>query len=86
MKRKGKAPALYATGHGESVSDALLPFDFSSLDYTRLIEDSLDDITQGKMPPRDLLSKSYADLKTHWMPCPEIRPPSPARWTAVMVL
>lgn len=64
MKRKGKAPALYATEHGESVSDALLPFDFSSLDYTRLIEDSLDDITQGKMPPRDLLSKSYADLKS----------------------
>jgi len=64
MKRKGKAPALYATEHGESVSDALLPFDFSSLDYTRLIEDSLDDITQGKIPPRDLLSKSYADLKS----------------------
>ncbi|PKY11878.1 DNA topoisomerase I [Acidithiobacillus marinus] len=63
MKRRGKAPALYATPHGESVSDALLPFDFSGLDYTRAIEDSLDAITQGQMPPRDLLSQSYTDLK-----------------------
>ncbi|EGQ62535.1 DNA topoisomerase I, putative, partial [Acidithiobacillus sp. GGI-221] len=64
MKRKGKAPALYATDLGEQVVDALRPFDFAGLAYTRLIEESLDLITEGKMPPRDLLAKSYADIQS----------------------
>ena len=64
MKRKGKAPALYATDLGEQVVDALRPFDFAGLAYTRVIEESLDLITEGKMPPRDLLAKSYADIQS----------------------
>ncbi|MHB8314445.1 MAG: type I DNA topoisomerase [Acidithiobacillus ferrivorans] len=63
MKRKGKAPALYPTELGESVVDALLPFDFAAVDYTREIEESLDKITEGSMNPRVLLEKSYRDLR-----------------------
>ncbi len=63
IKRKGKAPPLYPTELGESVVDALLPFDFASIDYTRDIEEQLDRIVAGQAAPKALLAKAYADLE-----------------------
>jgi len=64
MEQKGKAPALYPTPLGESVISALAgKFAFADLDWTREIEDSLDQITQGQANPRATLQKVWDSLQ-----------------------
>ncbi len=63
MTRKGKSPALYPTEFGKAVVDALLPFDFAGIDYTRSVEEHLDEIAAGEASPKTLLSKAYGDLE-----------------------
>ncbi len=65
MEQKGKAPALYPTPLGESVITALAGrFDFADLDWTREIEDSLDQITQGQAQPRVTMQRVWDSLQT----------------------
>ncbi|BBF63819.1 DNA topoisomerase 1 [Acidithiobacillus ferridurans] len=60
MQRKGKASALYPTATGESVIDALVGrFAFADLDWTREMEDGLDQITNGVGNARGLLQQAW---------------------------
>ncbi|MBU2828164.1 MULTISPECIES: type I DNA topoisomerase [Acidithiobacillus] len=54
---------LVPTDLGERAIDALLPFHFCDVDYTREIEETLDRIAQGQAKGRELLAKAYADLQ-----------------------
>ncbi len=58
-----KKQALVPTDLGERAIDALLPFHFCDVDYTREIEETLDRIAQGQAKGRELLAKAYADLQ-----------------------
>ena len=58
-----KKQALAPTDLGERAMDALLPFHFCNVDYTRGIEETLDRIAQGQAKGRELLAKAYADLQ-----------------------
>ncbi|MHB0889210.1 type IA DNA topoisomerase [Acidithiobacillus sp.] len=58
-----KKQALVPTDLGERAVDALLPFHFCDVDYTREIEETLDRIAQGQAKGRELLAKAYADLQ-----------------------
>ena len=58
-----KKQALVPTDLGERAIDALLPFHFCDVDYTREIEATLDQIAQGQAKGRELLAKAYADLQ-----------------------
>ncbi len=58
-----KKQALVPTELGEKAIDALLPFHFCDVDYTREIEETLDRIAQGQAKGRDLLAKAYSDLQ-----------------------
>jgi DNA topoisomerase-1 len=58
-----KKQALVPTDLGERAIDALLPFHFSDVDYTREIEETLDRIAQGQAKGRELLAKAYTDLQ-----------------------
>ncbi len=58
-----KKQALVPTDLGERAIDALLPFHFCDVDYTREIEETLDRIAQGQAKGRELLAKAYSDLQ-----------------------
>ncbi len=58
-----KKQALIPTDLGERAIDALLPFHFCDVDYTREIEETLDGIAQGQAKGRELLARAYADLQ-----------------------
>ncbi|MDA8153644.1 MAG: type I DNA topoisomerase [Acidithiobacillus sp.] len=58
-----KKQALVPTDLGERAIDALLPFHFCDVDYTREIEETLDSIAQGQAKGRELLAKAYSDLQ-----------------------
>ena len=58
-----KKQALIPTGLGERAIDALLPFHFCDVDYTREVEETLDRIAQGQAKGRELLAKAYSDLQ-----------------------
>lgn len=58
-----KKQALVPTDLGERAIDALLPFHFCDVDYTREIEETLDRIAQGQAKGRELLAKAYTDLQ-----------------------
>lgn len=64
MEQKGGKPPLYPTALGESVIAALAGrFAFADLDWTREIEDSLDQITQGQAQPRVTMQKVWDSLQ-----------------------
>ncbi len=58
-----KKQALVPTDLGEKAIDALLPFHFCDVDYTREIEETLDGIARGQAKGRELLAKAYSDLQ-----------------------
>ena len=58
-----KKQALVPTDLGERAIDALLPFHFCDVDYTREVEETLDQIAQGQAKGRELLAKAYSDLQ-----------------------
>ncbi|MDA8375643.1 MAG: type I DNA topoisomerase [Planctomycetia bacterium] len=65
MEQRGKAPALYPTPLGEAVITALSNrFDFADLDWTRSVEEALDQITQGQANPRAIMQKVWDSLQT----------------------
>ena len=65
MEQRNGKPPLYPTALGESGISALVgKFDFADLDWTREIEDSLDQITQGQAQPRIILQKVWDSLQT----------------------
>lgn len=60
--RNGKEPPLFPTDLGEAVVEALTPFHFADVAYTREIEEQLDQILAGQASPKAVLNKAYADL------------------------
>jgi DNA topoisomerase-1 len=65
MEQKASKPPLYPTVLGEAVISALAgKFDFADLDWTREIEDALDQITQGEAQPRVTMQKVWDSLQT----------------------
>ncbi|MDA8379106.1 MAG: type I DNA topoisomerase [Planctomycetia bacterium] len=65
MERKNGKPPLYPTPLGEAVIAALTGrFDFADLDWTREIEDSLDQITRGQANPRATMQRVWDSLQT----------------------
>jgi DNA topoisomerase-1 len=64
MEQKGGKPPLYPTALGESVITALAGrFAFADLDWTRDVEDDLDQITQGQANPRVTMQKVWDSLQ-----------------------
>ena len=64
MEQKGGKPPLYPTPLGEAVIAALVGrFDFADLDWTREIEDALDQITKGQANPRGTMQKVWDSLQ-----------------------
>uniref|UniRef100_E6Q8V3 DNA topoisomerase n=1 Tax=mine drainage metagenome TaxID=410659 RepID=E6Q8V3_9ZZZZ len=64
MEQRNGKPPLYPTPLGESVIAALAgKFAFADLDWTREIEDSLDQITQGQANPRVTMQKVWDSLQ-----------------------
>ncbi len=64
MEQKNGKPPLYPTALGEAVIAALAgKFDFADLDWTREIEDALDQITQGQAQPRVTMQKVWDSLQ-----------------------
>ena len=65
MEQKASKPPLYPTALGEAVVSALSgKFDFADLDWTREIEDALDQITQGQANPRATMQKVWDSLQS----------------------
>lgn len=64
MEQQNGKPPLYPTPLGESVISALAGrFAFADLDWTREIEDSLDQITQGQAQPRVTMQRVWDSLQ-----------------------
>ncbi|WP_163098551.1 type I DNA topoisomerase [Acidithiobacillus ferrianus] len=64
VEQKSGKPPLYPTPLGEAVVTTLAGrFDFADLDWTREIEDSLDQITQGQAQPRVTMQKVWDSLQ-----------------------
>ncbi len=64
VERKSSKPPLYPTGIGEQVIDALASqFDFADLDWTREVEEGLDQIIAGQAQPRILLQQVWESLQ-----------------------